>query len=72
MNTLIATTNGVDYFNNILVGKNIKSVDVSVCTYYAPNGRQLRRAVEKAQKRNKKKGNGIIPMGFYTSTLNKQ
>jgi len=67
-----STYTNTDFFNNILVDKKSDfSKHGGVLTYYAPNGRQLRRAVEKAEKKSKKRGNGTIPNGFYTHTLDR-
>ena len=72
MNTNASTDKNVDFFNNVLVGKPHNFIGSGgVCTYYAPNGRQLRRAVERAEKKSKKRGNGTILNGFYTHTLDK-
>lgn len=72
MNTNASTDRSVDFFNSVLVGKphNFKKCG-GVCTYYAPNGRQLRRAVEKAERKSMKRGYGTIPNGFYTHTLDR-
>jgi len=68
MNKSTKSTSSIDHFNNVLAGNKSTSSD---CGYslYAPNGRELRRAVERAGKKSKKKGGGSIPDGFYAWTL---
>ena len=72
MNTNSSTDKSADFFNSVLVNKKSDfSKHGGVLTYYAPNGRQLRRALERAERKSKKRGNGTIPNGFYTDTLDK-
>ena len=72
MKTNASTDKSVDFLNNVLAGKSHNFIGSGgISTYYAPNGRQLRRAVERAEKKSKKRGNGTIPYGFYTHTLDK-
>lgn len=68
----IATNKGIDYYNKILVGNSVKSKDFACVVYHALSGRQLRRAANRLNKRSIKKGNGTIPTGFLTKTLDMQ
>lgn len=68
----IATNKSIDYYNKILVGNSVNNEFAGISNYYAPSSRQLRRAANRANKRSKQKGNGTIPTGFFTKTLDTQ
>ena len=67
MQSLVASTKGVDFLNHTLLGKSAYQ-DLSI-TYYAPNGRDLRRRAEKAKRKNAKKGIPPAPEGFFCKDL---
>ena len=68
MQNLIASTKGVDFLNQTLI-RNGAYQDLTI-TYYAPNGRDLRRRAEKANRKNAKKGIPPAPEGVFLKTLN--
>ena len=67
MQSLVASTKSINFLNNTFVGGGAYQ-ELSP-SYYAPNGRDLRRRAEKANRKNAKKGIPPAPEGFFVKTL---
>ena len=67
---LVKTEKSTDFFNSTLGYSNHKS-GFGASYYYCPNGRQLRRAVERANRKGKKKNKAFVE-GCFLHTLDKQ